>query len=346
MNLNLQKVPNKEVINSKYLSQIYRRQSKKEGLPYKEPLGNNRISYPVMSVEDFERRFQFNNVVRTYNNLIGNKTKISNNMESKENSKGSYLPIIKEIKIKKSSMNDYEYNDSAYNQESSENRNKMIKSVKNNYNSSENNELDLYNSNNDFNERNRKSKYYGTNSTLSQSMVFNKSNVNSNMTLDNVEEKKKLLLRNLSHESIFAAYKARYLLATKDFKNKTKLAEIDYKRQLEKIKREKMPKSKNEELFKEYELKFSADRMKEKLKDEFDFFHQEIQKRAINETDLRLERLFKKLKKNEEKKTIWSYFDMKHNNIKPSQRSIKNMLRKDRKVELIENSLLDLQEDK
>jgi hypothetical protein len=37
---------------------------------------------------------------------------------------------------------------------------------------------------------------------------------------------------------------------------------------------------------------------------------------------------------------------MKHNNIKPSQRSIKNMLRKDRKVELIENSLLDLQEDK
>ena len=346
MNLNLQKVPNKEVINSQYLSQIYRRQSKKEGLLYKEPLGNNRISYPVMSVEDFERRFQFNNVVRTYNNLIGNKTKISNNMESKENSKGSYLPIIKEIKIKKSSMNDYEYNDSAYNQESSENRNKMIKSVKNNYNSSENNELDLYNSNNDFNERNRKSNYYGTNSTLSQSMVFNKSNINSNMTLDNVEEKKKLLLRNLSHESIFAAYKARYLLATKDFKNKTKLAEIDYKRQLEKIKREKMPKSKNEELFKEYELKFSADRMKEKLKDEFHFFHQEIQKRAINETDLRLERLFKKLKKNEEKKTIWSYFDIKHNNIKPSQRSIKNMLRKDRKVELIENSLLDLQEDK
>ena len=299
-----------------------------------------------MSVEDFERRFQFNNVVRTYNNLIGNKTKISNNMESKENSKGSYLPIIKEIKIKKNSMNDYEYNDSAYNQESSENRNKIIKSVKNNYNSSENNELDLYNSNNDFNERNRKSKYYGTNSTLSQSMVFNKSNVNSNMTIDNIEEKKKLLLRNLSHESIFAAYKARYLLATKDFKNKTKLAEIDYKRQLEKIKKEKMPKSKNEELFKEYELKFSADRMKEKLKDEFHFFHQEIQKRAINETDLRLERLFKKLKKNEDKKTIWSYFDMKHNNIKPSQRSIKNMLRKDRKVELIENSLLDLQEDK
>ena len=110
--------------------------------------------------------------------------------------------------------------------------------------------------------------------------------------------------------------------------------------------KEKMPKSKNEELFKEYELKFSADRMKEKLKDEFHFFHQEIQKRAINETDLRLEKLFKKLKKNEEKKIIWSYFDIKHNNIKPSQRSIKNMLRKDRKVELIENSLLDLQEDK
>ena len=345
MNLNLQRVPNKEVINSQFLSKIYRQQNKKEGLSYKGPLSNNRISYPIMSVEDFERRFQFNNVVRTYNNLIGNKKKISNSIESKENSKGSYLPIIKEIKIKKNNKNDYEYNDSAYNQESSENKNKMIKSVRNNYNSSENNELDLYNSNNDFNERNRKSKYYGTNSTLSQSMVFNKSHINSNMSLDNIEEKKKLLMRNLSHESIFEAYKARYALATKDFKNKSKLAESDYRRQLEIIKKEKMPKSKNEEFFKEYELKFSADRMKEKLKDEFHFFHQEIQKKAINETDLRLERLFKKLKKNEEKKSIWSYFDIKRNNIKPSQRSILNMLRKDKKVEIIENSLLDLPEE-
>ena len=45
-------------------------------------------------------------------------------------------------------------------------------------------------------------------------------------------------------------------------------------------------------------------------------------------------RSIKKLKKNEEKKTIWSYFDIKHNNIKPSKRSIKNMsedkLRKDK----------------
>ena len=69
MNLNLQRVPDKEVINSQYLSKIYRQQNKNEGLSYKGPLSNNRISYPIMSVEDFERRFQFNNVVRTYNNI-------------------------------------------------------------------------------------------------------------------------------------------------------------------------------------------------------------------------------------------------------------------------------------
>ena len=346
MYLNLHPMPNKEVINSQYLSNLYRQQNKKEVLSYKGPLGNSRISYPIMSVEDFERRFQFNNVVRTYNNLIGNKKRINNSVEGKENSKGSYLPIIKEIKIKKHGMGESDFNDSGIIQELSENKNQVIKSVRNNYNSSDNNNLDLYNSNNDLNDRNLKSKYYGTNSTLSQSIVFNKSNLNSNMSLDNDNDKKKILMRNLSHESIFAAYKERYLLAMKDFKNKSKLAELDYKKQLEKIKREKMPKSKNEELFKEYELKFNADRIKEKLKDQFHFFQHEIQKGAINETDIRLNRLFKKLKKNEEKKTAWSYLDIRHNNIKPSQRSIQNMLRKDKKVELIEKSLLDFQEEK
>ena len=345
MNLHLKKLPEKEEINSYYLSELFKKQNKKGGLSYKGPLGSNRISYPILSVEDFERRFQFNNVVRSYNNLIGNKKRIEN-AEGKENSKGVYLPIIKEIKIKKHGMNnDSGFNDSGYLQETSEMKNHGKKSyINNNINSSDINELEPYNTNNELNEKYIRSKYYGTNSTLSQSVIFNKSNLNSKMSSDYVRERKKILMRNLSHDSIFAAYKARLSLAKKDFKDKSKLAEINYKIKLEKLKNEKMPKSKNEELFKEYELKFSEDRLKEKLKDEFNFFHNEIGKKTINETDIRLERLFRKLKKNEEKKNIMSYFDLRHNNIKPSQRSIKNMLRKEKRGELINVNLLDLSE--
>lgn len=106
-----------------------------------------------------------------------------------------------------------------------------------------------------------------------------------------------------------------------------------------------MPKSKNEELFKEYELKFNPIIMKNKLKNDFKFFHNDINKKVINQTDLRLMKLFKKLRKNEEKKNVISMFDGKHENLKPSQRSIKNMIRKDKKIELKEQSLLNISDN-
>lgn len=338
MNLNLKRIPEKDNINSKYLSNLYRQQNKKELLSYKGPLGSNRISYPILSVEDFERRFQFNNIVRSYNNLILNKRKNLNKSGGK-NSDGLYLPLIKEIKIKKHGMND-DFNEFGYIQENSESKNAKDKSNRNNRNSSENNEMEIFNTNNDINERNLKSKYYGTNSTLSQSIILNKSNSNSKSSYDIFQEKKKILMRHLSHDSIFAAYKAMYILAQKDFKKKNKLAEYDYKDQLEKLKKEKMPKSKNEELFKEYVLKFNSEKLKEKLKDDFNFFQEEIENKVVNETDMRLNKLFRKLKKNEEKKNITNYFDKKHSHLKPSQRSIKTMLRKERKIDLLENKLI------
>ena len=179
---------------------------------------------------------------------------------------------------------------------------------------------------------------------MSQSIMFNASNLNSRLSLDNEKDKQKILFRNLSNDSIIGAYKAKYLMAIKNFKFKSKLAEIDYKKQLEKIKKEKMPISKNAKLFKEYELQFNPNTMKEKLKDEFQFFQKKIDNRPINSTDLRLEKLFKKLKKNEEKKHIINYFDNKHSNLKPSQRTIQNIIRKEKKVELYEISLTDLAE--
>ena len=45
-----------------------------------------------------------------------------------------------------------------------------------------------------------------------------------------------------------------------------------------------------------------------------------------------------------EKKSNSSYFDIKHNYMKPSQRTIKNMLRKEEKADLINQSLLDFEE--
>ena len=346
MNFPLQKVTYQEPITSVYLSNLYKHQSKKERISNNDPFSSNRMTIPIMSVEDFERKFQFNNIVRTYNNLLGNKKHNSNSVEEKENSNRLYLPIIKEIKIKKHGMNNdsnkNEFNESVEIEDSSENRNQGVR----NYNKkNENSDIELYNTNQDLNENmQRSTKLLKTNSTMSQSIMFNASNLNSRLSLDNEKDKQKILFRNLSNDSIIGAYKAKYLMAIKNFKFKSKLAEIDYKKQLEKIKKEKMPISKNAKLFKEYELQFNPNTMKEKLKDEFQFFQKKIDNRPVNSTDLRLEKLFKKLKKNEEKKHIINYFDNKHSNLKPSQRTIQNIIRKEKKVELYEISLIDLAE--
>ena len=336
MNLHIKNYPEKEEINTHYISELLRKQNKKGGLSFKGPIGGNRISYPILSVEDFERRFQFNNIVRSYNNLIANKKRIEN-VEGKENSKGFYLPIIKEIKIEKHGMNNDSdfYDTGGYIRETSEMQNQGIKSSSN---------INSF-GNNDLNERYMRSKNYGTNSTLSQSVIFNKSNLNSKMSSDYERERKKIFLKNLSNDSLFAAYKARFLLAKKDFKNKNKLAEIDYKNQLKKMRKEKkIRKSKNEDLFKEYKAEFNENKVKAKLKDEYNFFQNETEKKTISETDLNLDKLIKKIKKNEEKKNIKNYFFMKHNILKPSQRGIKNMLRKEKREELININLLDLSE--
>ena len=338
MNINFNPLQIKENVEPQNMIKIQKNPTKKKFVSYKGPLGSNRVTYPVLSVEDFERRFQFNNVVRNYNQLLGNKKRFANSIYSTDSSKGVFFPLIKEIEIKKHGMNDNEFIASDYNQESSENRNQGVKIMRN-----KNKSFETYN-NEDLNERIMKSKYFGTNSTLSQSIIFNKSIQNSNMTLDNINERKKILMRNLSNDSIFGPHRARYLLAEHDLKYKTKLAECEYKKQLEIIKKEKIPLSKNAKMFQEYELKFSTDKTKDKLKSDFYFFRNEIKRKRFTEIDTRLKRLFQKLKRNEEKKSNSSYFDIKHNYMKPSQRTIKNMLRKEEKADLINQSLLDFEE--
>ena len=341
MNINLNPLQNNESNNSQQSKNSPKKQIMKK-VSYKGPLGSNRISFPVLSVEDFERRFQFNNVVRNYNQLLGNKKRYTNNIYGINTTKGAFFPLIQEIEIKKHGMNDNDFIAGDDNEESTENKNKEVKDVNNKYNFSQKKELDSYNKY-DLNEKIMKSKYYKTNSTLSQSNIFNKSNQKSYMTLDNINERKKILMRNLSNDSLFGPHRARYLLAKHDLKYKRKLALSEYKKQLEKIKKERMPLSKNAKLFQVYEIKFNTAKTKELLKNEFHFFKQEVNRKMPNIIDNRLQRLFQKLKENDEKKGNSSYFDIKHNYLKPSQRTIKNMIRKEEKFNLVKNSLLDFE---
>ena len=341
MNINFNPLQIKENVEPQNMIKIQKKPTKKKFVSYKGPLGSNRVTYPVLSVEDFERRFQFNNVVRNYNQLLGNKKRYTNNIYGINTTKGAFFPLIQEIEIKKHGMNDNDFIAGDDNEESTENKNKEVKDVNNKYNFSQK-KLDSYNKYG-LNEKIMKSKYYKTNSTLSQSNIFNKSNQKSYMTLDNINERKKILMRNLSNDSLFGPHRARYLLAKHDLKYKRKLALSEYKKQLEKIKKERMPLSKNAKLFQVYEIKFNTAKTKELLKNEFHFFKQEINRKMPNIIDNRLQRLFQKLKENDEKKGNSRYFDIKHNYLKPSQRTIKNMIRKEEKFNLVKNSLLDFE---
>ena len=51
--------------------------------------------------------------------------------------------------------------------------------------------------------------------------------------------------------------------------------------------------------------------------------------------------MFKDIKNNEDKKNSTNYYEMKYGGIKPSQRIIQNMIRKEKKLEMFEKSLLD-----
>lgn len=346
MDFSSERSSNKEATNSVYLTKLKKMPKNGKRVRRISPFRPRRISEPILSMEDFERRFQFNNLVRAYNHLIGKKKRNTGSVDEKETTNKLSLPVIKEIKIKKHGMNYSEsevgFNESDY---ETENKNEGIRTIKN-YNSSENNNIDSYNTKPELKDKSSKNKLEKTHSTMSQSYIFNKSNIKSKMTLDYDKERKRLLLRNLSNDSIFAQYKVRYMLALKDYKDKTKLAQINYQNELEKIRNEKLPKSKNEELFKVYELDFNPNKAKLKLKNDYNFFQYKAPKKISNETDLRLIQLFKTLKRNKDKKNIWGgEIELKSNFIKPSQRSIKNMLRKEKGIEFYDEIKFDSPEE-
>ena len=357
MNLYLQKLPKKEEINSDYLINLYTNNSGKRGLSYKNPLAKNNMNFNQKNIylpQALERKFQFGYVLKTYNSLINNKKKNTNSVEKKGNSDRLYLPVLKEFEISKRNNNSKNY-DSNVTKKEEYKYNIIFK--KNNHlhklNSLKNIPLyDFENNNDEVIDTFSKLKNIldKSNSTISQSIINNATNSASKMFNENEKEKEKrekIIFRNLSHGSIFEAYKKQFLDSIKDYKSRNKMAKTILKEKLEKIKNEKIPKSKNEELFNEYELNFNQERYTKKLNNEFQFFQYDInnaKKKSVDEAEIRKKKLFIIIKKNEDKKNNCNYVEMNKSGIKPSQRIIQNMLRKEKKLELNEQSLISLKE--
>ena len=337
MNQSSERIYSKDVINSVYLTKLQREPKKKKRVSRISPFRSRRISEPILSMEDFERRFQFNNLVRAYNHLLVTK-KSTSSSDEKDNSK-LILPMIKEIKIKKHGMNDtVTENEIKYNESENDTDNKTK-----NFNNSISDNIDTYNSKKESKDKSVKSKLNKSDATLTQSQSLNKSTSKSKLSLNYDKERKRLLLRNLSNDSLFAQYKVRYLIALKDYQDKTKLAKQNYQNELEKIRNEILPKSKNEEFFKAYEFDFNSNKMQLKLKNQFNFFQyiQPKKEKVINPIDKRLLLMLKKLKINKERKSIFSEVKLKSSSLKPSQRSIQNMLRKEKRYELKDEIKID-----
>ena len=339
MNQSSERIYSKDVINSVYLTKLQREPKKKRRVSRISPFRSRRVSEPILSMEDFERRFQFNNLVRAYNHLLVTK-KSTSSSDEKDNSK-LILPMIKEIKIKKHGMNDtVTENEIKYNESENDTDNKIK-----NFNNSISDNIDTYNSKKESKDKSVKSKLNKSDATLTQSQSLNKSTSKSKLSLNYDKERKRLLLRNLSNDSLFAQYKVRYLIALKDYQDKTKLAKQNYQNELEKIRNEILPKSKNEEFFKAYEFDFNSNKMQLKLKNQFNFFQyiQPKKEKVINPIDKRLLLMLKKLKINKERKSIFSEVKLKSSSLKPSQRSIQNMLRKEKRYELKDEIKIDSQ---
>lgn len=322
MNLKINKLPARIDFNSKYLTKLY-------GEKGVELLGKN--SRNPYEPEKIERNFQFRYVVRTFNNLMNSHKKKYGSVEPKINP-NFYFPHIKEY---------YGNNNNLRKEE-----NKIIldnnkKDIENKFSSSKLKDIPFYNLEDLINEKNNyKIKNINSNNFLEKS----KSNINI-FNNNNEENKNKTLFRNLSNGSLFEVCKKRYLQSIRDYKIKNKIAENDFKEQLEKIKKEKLKKSKNEEFFKEYEVRFNPDKFTESLKNEFQFFQDDdnknnLRKKTFEESALKIKKLFKDLNNNDKKSS--TYYELMHNGLKPSQRIIQNMLRREKKLEVYEKSLIDL----
>ena len=296
----------------------------------------NKIRSKHMKYDDetFERKFQFRFLFRAFQTFLRHHNKNASNSYDINNNKNKL--ILPNISPFNSSQNDSQSNRRSFfglkniSQPLLSKSNSTINEFPTNQNYYYNQTIDNTNSKNLIEKSN--------------STKFSQSN--SKVITGNIIEYSKSLNKKVSSDAKIKINKKKYLESVNDYRIKNRKAKNTFNLQLNKLKNVKLPKSKQEEYFKEFEIKFNPGRLFHLLKKEFNFF-------KIEKEDKNLRFLYEKNKNYEDefiKKRNIDVDESKNNKekfkkitsnndfIKPSKRIIQNMIRKNRVIEIDEKS--------
>jgi len=347
MNLYTIKVPKQEVINNSFLTNLYLTKSNKGGFSFNDSLAKNSISSKKNIPEELERKFQFKFILKAFNSLIKNRKRTYNpEYQDKLDSQKFSLPKINRIDLAKNKTNKWERYIRHDYQPFRDNRNFLSKpslsmqlkdiSLNNNPEINNNEELNeiISNSNNVLEK---------SNSTVYHSKFSNKS------TYNNVDEKSKIPLEKIKHDAKYEYYKKKHIHFLQNvLHSKNKQAKIDFDKKLEQIRKEKIPKTKYEEYFKEYQINFSPEKFIKKLNIEFSFFQDNSFKLKNKSKSKISEKKIRKNNFNERKYRDLKYgfnnYETNYKWMKPSERIIQTILRKQKNYDLYAKSLINLDE--
>ena len=278
--------------------------------------------------ETFERKFQFRYLLRAFQTfMLHHKKNFSNSCDTKNNKNKLILPNISTFNNSK--------NDSQAHRRSFFGLKNITQPLLSKNNSTINEFYSNLNYNNDDN-NNSKNKIERSNSTMFSQNV-------SKLATGNIFEFNKYLNTKVSNEAIIKINKKRYMESLKNYREKNKDAKSKFNLQLNKLKNEKFPKSKQLEYFKEFEIKFNPRKLYNLLKKESKFFEIEkedknlhflYEKNKIYENNFLNNKKFYADNTKEKLSKIMNTNDF----VKPSRRIIENMIRKNRDIELFEKS--------
>ena len=179
-----------------------------------------------------------------------------------------------------------------------------------------------------FMKTNLKNNFERSNSTLFSQNVIN--NTKSKLILGTIIDFNNTFHKRVSNDAIFDVKKNQYMEAIQKHKIKNKEAKIHFKNELINIKSEKIPECVQNNLFKEFDIKLNPKKLVNCLKKEFGFYHQDNFKKKIDRNNREL------LKENYKRNSLYEI--KKKDYIKQSQRIIRNIVRKDKSLEINENS--------
>ena len=247
----------------------------------------------IYNFENFERKFQIRYLLRVFHNFLVTHKRQSTSVEQKNNS-NLFLPNL---------------NNNNSNIESQKNNTIFLKKIP-------------------LTKTNFQRNLERSNSTVFSQKLINKTN--SKFIMGTIIDFNNTFHKKISNDAIFDVKKNEYKEAERSYRIKNKEARICFKNELNDIKNEKFPRCPQNNLFKEFDIKFNPRKMVESLKKESKFYQNDNNK---NKFDRNIRLLLKEKHNNE-------LFDEIKNKekLKPSRRIIRNMVRKNNIFEAIENS--------